>query len=302
MFRMQGIYAPIAASFESDMGELAVDKIIANVKKYNETKLSGLVVMGSNGEFVFLSKEEKLLLIKTIRENHAPEKHMIVGCGCESTRETIELCKEAAALGADAALVISPNYYKKAMQTDRVIEQFFTDVADASPIPVILYNMPGNSGINIPANVTIKLAKHPNIIGEKDSGGNIVQITEKIYGTENEEFVMFAGSTSFLAATTIMGGDGGTLALANVLPDECVKLYELAKAGDLERAVKAQKILMAPNAAVTSQFGIGGLKVALDHLGFFGGSPRKPLLPQSEENAAKVIAIIDKAKAEMAAL
>lgn len=302
MFRMQGIYAPIAASFESDMGELAVDKIIANVKKYNETKLSGLVVMGSNGEFVFLSKEEKLLLIKTIRENLAPEKHMIVGCGCESTRETIELCKEAAALGADAALVISPNYYKKAMQTDRVIEQFFTDVADASPIPVILYNMPGNSGINIPANVTIKLAKHPNIIGEKDSGGNIVQITEKIYGTENEEFVMFAGSTSFLAATTIMGGDGGTLALANVMPDECVKLYELAKAGDLERAVKAQKILMAPNAAVTSQFGIGGLKVALDHLGFFGGSPRKPLLPQSEENAAKVIAIIDKAKAEMAAL
>ena len=302
MFRMQGIYAPIAASFESDMGELAVDKIIANVKKYNETKLSGLVVMGSNGEFVFLSKEEKLLLIKTIRENLAPEKHMIVGCGCESTRETIELCKEAAALGADAALVISPNYYKKAMQTDRVIEQFFTDVADASPIPVILYNMPGNSGINIPANVTIKLAKHPNIIGEKDSGGNIVQITEKIYGTENEEFVMFAGSTSFLAATTIMGGDGGTLALANVLPDECVKLYELAKAGDLERAVKAQKILMAPNAAVTSQFGIGGLKVALDHLGFFGGSPRKPLLPQSEENAAKIIAIIDKAKAEMAAL
>ncbi|MBR6738336.1 MAG: dihydrodipicolinate synthase family protein, partial [Oscillospiraceae bacterium] len=83
MFRMQGIYAPIAASFESDMGELAVDKIIANVKKYNETKLSGLVVMGSNGEFVFLSKEEKLLLIKTIRENLAPEKHMIVGCGCE---------------------------------------------------------------------------------------------------------------------------------------------------------------------------------------------------------------------------
>ena len=249
--------------------------------------------MGSNGEFVFLSKEEKLLLIKTIRENLAPEKHMIVGCGCESTRETSELCKEAAALGADAALVISPNYYKKAMQTDRVIEQFFTDVADASPIPVILYNMPGNSGINIPANVTIKLAKHPNIIGEKDPGGNIVQITEKIYGTENEEFVMFAGSTSFLAATTIMGGDGGTLALANVLPDECVKLYELAK---------APKILMAPHAAVTSQFSIGGLKVALDHLGFFGGSPRKPLLPQSEENAAKVIAIIDKAKAEMAAL
>ncbi len=300
MFHMHGIYAPIACSFESAMGPIALDKIAENTRKYNATGLSGLVVMGSNGEFVFLDHDEKLAFIKTVREALSPEKHMIVGCGCESTMETIKLCREAAELGADAALVLSPNYYKKAMQTDRVIEQFFFDVADASPIPVIVYNMPGNSGINVSAAVTAKLAKHPNIIGEKDSGGNIVQITEKIIGTAGENYTMFAGSASFLMATTLLGGDGGTLALANVLPDECVKLYELSKAGEVERAVRMQKALMAANAAVTAQYGIGGLKVALDHVGYFGGEPRRPLLPQSEENAAKIIAIIDKAKAEAA--
>lgn len=302
MFSMHGIYAPIACSFESAMGPIALDKIAENVRKYNQTALSGLVVMGSNGEFVFLTHEEKLAFIKTARENLSPDKHMIVGCGCESTAETIRLCREAAELGADAALVLSPNYYKKAMQTDRVIEQFFFDVADASPIPVIVYNMPGNSGINISASVAGRLAKHPNIIGEKDSGGNIVQITEKIIAAEGEDYTMFAGSASFLMATTLLGGDGGTLALANVLPDECVKLFELSKAGEVARAARVQKALMAANAAVTSQYGIGGLKAALDHVGYFGGEPRRPLLPQSAEVAAKIAEIIDRAKAEAAAV
>ncbi len=302
MFKLEGIYAPMACLFDGDMGPIDTVKIAEAVKKYNETKLAGIVVMGSNGEFVYLTPEEKTAFIKTVIDNIAPDKHVIVGCGCESTRDTIALCKEAAELGADAALVLSPNYYKKAMQTDRVIEQFFNDVADASPIPVILYNMPGNSGINIPAAVTAKLAKHPNIIGIKDSGGNIVQITEVLRDTEDDDFNVFAGSTSFLAATTFFGGKGGTLALANVLPNECVKLFEFAKAGDLEKAAKAQKILMAPNAAVTSQFGIGGLKAALEYVGYPTSAPRKPLLPQSAENVEKIHAILDKAIKAMAEL
>lgn len=302
MFRMHGIYAPIACSFESAMGSIALDKIAENVRKYNKTALAGLVVMGSNGEFVLLDHDEKLAFIQTVRENLSPEKHMIVGCGCESTRETVALCREAAVRGTDAALVLSPNYYKKAMQTDRVIEQFFFDVADASPIPVIVYNMPGNSGINISAPVAARLAKHPNIIGEKDSGGNIVQITEKIVAAEGEDYTMFAGSASFLMATTLLGGKGGTLALANVLPDECVKLFALSEAGEVQRAARVQKALMAANAAVTSQYGIAGLKVALDHVGYFGGEPRRPLLPQSAEIAEKIAQIIDKAKADVAAV
>ena len=245
MFKLEGIYAPMACSFESDMGPIALDKIAENVKKYNETKLAGIVVMGSNGEFVYLSYEEKLAFIKTVCENIAPDKHVIVGTGCETTAETIQLCKDAAALGADAALVLSPNYYKKAMQTDRVIETFYNDVADASPIPVIIYNMPGNSGINVSSAMSAKLAKHPNIIGEKDSGGNITQISETIRDTDPETFSVFAGSASFLAVTTIMGGQGGTLALANVLPNECAQLFDWARNGELEKTVKGQKVLLA---------------------------------------------------------
>ena len=302
MFKMEGIYAPMACIFESDMGPIALDKIAENVKKYNETKLAGIVVMGSNGEFVYLSHEEKLAFIKTVCDNIAEDKHVIVGTGCETTAETIQLCKEAAELGADAALVLSPNYYKKAMQSDRVMEQFYLDVADNSPIPVILYNMPGNSGINISSAMSAKLAKHPNIIGEKDSGGNITQIAETIRDTQGENFTEFAGSASFLMATTMLGGKGGTLALANVLPDECVKMFELAKAGEIEKAAKAQLYLLAANAAVTAQFGIAGLKAGLEHMGYHGGSPRKPMLPQTAENVAKVCAILDKAKADMATL
>ena len=302
MFRMEGIYAPMACLFESDMGPIDTKAIAEAVRKYNGTKLSGLVVMGSNGEFVYLTPEEKLAFIKTVAENLAEDKHLIAGCGCESTRDTIELCRAAGELGAEAALVLSPNYYKKAMQTDRVIEQFYTDVADASPIPVILYNMPGNSGINISSAMAAKLAKHDNIIGIKDSGGNIVQITETLRDTENDDFTVFAGSASFLMPTTLLGGNGGTLALANVLPDECVKLFELTKAGDIEKAARAQKILMAPNAAVTARFGIGGLKAALAHMGYPSGSPRKPLLPVSDEVRAEIEGIMDLAVAAMAEL
>lgn len=302
MLKLEGIYAPISCTFEDDMGPVALDKLAQNVKKYNHSKLSGLVVMGSNGEFVFLNSEEKRSLIKTVRENLSPDKHLIAGCSCESTLETIRACCDAKELGAEAALVLNPNYYKKAMQSERVMEQFYTDVADHSPIPIIIYNMPGNSGVNIPSAVSARLSAHPNIIGEKDSGGNITQITEVLRDTNPETFSVFAGSTGFLMATTLLGGQGGTLGLANVLPDECVKLFELSKAGDISKAAMAQKILLAPNAAVTSQFGVAGMKAAMDHLGYFGGMPRKPLLPLSEENRQKVISIIEKAKQEMAQL
>ncbi len=302
MFRLEGIYAPMACLFEGDMGPIDAAALAESTEIYNKTGLSGLVVMGSNGEFTSLSEAEKNIFVKTVKDHIAPDKHVIAGCGTESTRGTIELCRIAADLGAEAALVLSPNYFKKAMQTDRVIEGFYNDVADASPIPVILYNMPGNSGINISSSMTGKLAKHENIIGIKDSGGNIVQITEAIRNTENEDFAVFAGSTSFLMATTLLGGKGGTLALANVLPNECVKLFELTKSGQIEKAVKAQKVLMAANAAVTATYGIGGLKAALDHVGYPGGAPRKPLLPVSEADRQTICGIIDAAIAGMAAI
>ncbi|RGY98367.1 dihydrodipicolinate synthase family protein [Clostridium sp. AM58-1XD] len=299
MWKLEGIYAPAPAVFTDDGKYLDKDKMAENVKFWNGTGLSGIVVMGSNGEFVFLNPEEKREMIDLVCQNIGPEKSVIAGTGCETTRDTIELCEYAAKAGAKAALVISPNYYKKAMQTDRVIQAFYTEVADQSPIPVVLYNMPGNSGINLSSAIVAALAKHPNIIGVKDSGGNIVQIMEIIRDTP-EDFAVFAGSASFLFPTIAAGGAGGTLALANVLPDECVKLYELSKAGETERASRLQLALIEANTAVTGRWGIPGLKAAMEMVGCSGGTPRKPLLPMPEEDRAKLKFIIEDAKRKAA--
>ena len=182
------------------------------------------MVLGSNGEFTLLSHEEKVKLVETAR-NHLPaDKMVIAGTGCESFRETLQLTKESAAVGADVALVVTPNYYKKDMN-EAALGKFYTMLADASPIPVMIYNMPGNSGVNVPSSLTLKLAAHPNITGIKDSGGNIVQISE-VLAKAPEGFSVFAGSGSYLLATLLLGGVGGTLAVAKRGSQHCAGVPE----------------------------------------------------------------------------
>ncbi|RGY98074.1 dihydrodipicolinate synthase family protein [Clostridium sp. AM58-1XD] len=299
MFQMEGIYAPIPIPFDGGFGPIDMEAMKENMETlWNPSRLAGIVVMGSNGEFVFLTEQEKREVIKAVCSLTAPGKRVIAGCGCESTAATIELCKYASEAGAAAALVLNPNYYKGAMK-EPVMEVFFNDVADKSPIPIVLYNMPGNSGVNISSALVKKLSAHPNIIGIKDSGGNIVQIMETIRDTP-DDFAVFAGSASFLLPVTAAGGKGGTLALANIFPDECVELYELAKAGDMEKAVKLQLALMEANKAVTGRFGIPGLKAAVDLAGGRGGFPRRPLLPLEEEHKMILEGILRKTKNEAA--
>ncbi|MEY8339009.1 dihydrodipicolinate synthase family protein [Lachnospiraceae bacterium 62-35] len=283
MFQTEGIYAPVPIPFEGGLGPIFREAMKKNMEDiWNPSRLSGIVIMGSNGEFVFLTEQEKREVIQLVCQLAASDKKVIAGCGCESTAATIELCRCAASAGADSALILNPNYYKKAMK-DSVMEEFFVDIADASPIPIILYNMPGNSGINLSPALVKRLAVHPNIIGIKDSGGNIVQIMEIIRDTP-EDFSVYAGSASFLLPATLAGGKGGTLALANIFPNECAELYELAKTGRLEKAVKLQMVLLEANQAVTGRFGIPGLKAAMDMIGGVGGSPRRPLLPLGDED------------------
>lgn len=286
MRKVHGIFAPIATAFDAS-GEIDYGTYAENVKTFGATKLAGLVILGSNGEFTMLSHEEKVKLVKAARENLPKEKMVIAGTGCESFKETLELTKECAAAGAEVALVVTPNYYKRDMN-EAALEKFFTMLADASPIPVMLYNMPGNSGINIPSSLTIKLAAHPNITGIKDSGGNIVQISE-VLAKAPEGFSVFAGSGSYLLPTLLLGGLGGTLAVANVVPDYCAEIQENFEKGDLEKARKMQLALLPLNAAVTSRFGIGGMKAAMDLVGYKGGLPRLPILPASDETR-KIIA------------
>ncbi|MBL3540150.1 dihydrodipicolinate synthase family protein [Aminivibrio sp.] len=289
MKKVRGIFAPIATAFDAS-GEVDYSTFAENTVAFGATKLSGLVVLGSNGEFTLLSHEEKVKLVETAR-NHLPaEKMVIAGTGCESFKETLQLTKECAAVGADVALVVTPNYYKKDMH-EAALGNFYTMLADASPIPVMIYNMPGNSGVNVPSSLTLKLAAHPNITGIKDSGGNIVQISE-VLAKAPEGFSVFAGSGSYLLATLLLGGVGGTLAVANVVPDYCAEIQENFEKGDIEKARKMQLALLPLNAAVTSRFGIGGMKAAMDMVGFKGGLPRLPILPAGEETRKEIARIL----------
>ncbi len=292
MFKLHGIYAPIPTPFEDD--QIAYDKLADNMGFWLGSKLAGIVVMGSNGEFVGLSPDEKRKLISVVCELAEGQKPVVAGTGCESTKETIELTKYAAEAGAEAALVLSPNYYKRAM-TDDLNKVFYLEVAEASPIPLILYNMPGNSGINLSSKLVTELSEHPNIIGVKDSGGNIVQIAEIINNTA-PDFVVFAGSASFLYPSLALGAKGGTLALANVLPNECAEVQELVEAGKHAEARDLQLRLLDINNAVTARWGVGGLKAALELQGLYGGEPRKPLLPLGEKERQLLTGILAKAK------
>ena len=292
MKKPHGIFAPIATIFD-ESGDLDLKRFSENVRKFSETKLSGLVVLGSNGEFTLLSYHEKVALVKAAREVIAKDKILIAGTGCESLRETVELTNECAKLGTDAALVVTPSYYKSDM-TDEALERYFTSVAENSPIPVMLYNMPRNTGINMSSNLVSNLAQHPNIIGIKDSSGNITQIAS-IIAKCPKDFAVFAGSGSFLLPTLMLGGVGGTLAVANVVPNYCVAIYDLCKNGSLEYAIKLQLGLLELNAAVTTRYGIGGMKAAMEMVGFHGGSPRLPILPAANEVQREISDIVNAA-------
>lgn len=283
---LRGIFAPIPTPFEPigehGGGDIAWERLTENVRRWSATALAGLVVLGSNGEFVLLDEDEKLELVAHTRRHAGGAQLVVAGTGCESTRATIRLTVACARAGADLALVVTPHYYKGSM-TDAALERFYLEVAEASPVPVLLYNMPRNTGLNLAPALVARLAAHPNIVGVKDSGGDITQVAEIVHLTDRvrreSRFAVFAGSAGFLLAALAVGAVGGTLALANIAPAECCAVQSLWEAGRLDEARRLQGRLIAPNRAVTGQWGIPGLKAAMDLLGWYGGPPRPPALP-----------------------
>lgn len=280
----QGIFAPIPTPFIDE--EIAYDKLGENLAKWGNTGLSGIVVLGSNGEQPNVDEEEKVELWAYARKHFPKDRLVIAGTGCESTRATIRVTKKAADVGADAALIISPHYFKANM-TDAALEQYYKDVADASPIPILLYNMPVNTGLNMTPSLVKRLCHHPNIKGIKDSSPNIVQISE-ILRDVPQDFAVFAGSASFLMPSLVMGASGGTLALANVAPDLCVNIYDFVRTGQFDKARAIQKSILRLNNLVTAKYGVAGLKAALDMIGYFGGLPRRPILPLGEREKEEI--------------
>ncbi len=273
MKQFHGVAPPVATPFRGE--ELAEDWLAENLVRYSATGLSGVVVLGSNGEAVHLSKEEKLRVIEIARENLAQHMWLMVGAGEATTHATVKMAKDAGSIGADAVLVAPPFYYKESMKT-QVLQEHYKTVADESPIPVFLYNVPQFTGLNMEPSLVAALAEHPNIKGIKDSSGNISQLTE-ILRCSPEGFSVFVGSALVFLPALSVGAHGGILAAANVLPGPFVELREKFLKGQLEQARRLQWSLMAISRAVTGGYGIGGLKAAMEIVGYRGGDPRLPL-------------------------
>ncbi len=280
--KLQGIFPPLTTPFAAD-GELALDPLRDNVSKYNRTRLLGYVVTGSTGESVLLSRDETEQVWAAVREAAGADKILIAGTGVDSTADTIARTNRAAALGYAAALVKTPHYYKPQM-TPEVEAEHFLRVADAARIPILIYSVPQFTGVEVEASLVARLAEHPNILGIKESSGNVQRVTQ-IIATTPSRFQTLVGSATTLYPSVVVGAVGAILALACALPELCVELFEASRAGNAERACTLQRQLLGPSITLVSQFGIPGLKYALDRLGYYGGPARRPFLPL--DDAAK---------------
>jgi 4-hydroxy-2-oxoglutarate aldolase len=288
---LHGIFPPIATPFIN--GKVAYDKLASNVDKWSHTGLKGLVVLGSNGEYVYLSEEERRSVVDSVVQSAAKEMLIIAGTGCESTGESLRLTEDCARLGAHAALVVTPHYYAGRMG-EAALMRHFSELADHSPIPILLYNVPKFTHINMAADFVARLSEHPNIVGLKDSSGNVIQLQE-ILNRVAGDFDVLVGTAGVLFSGLTIGCAGGVCALANVAPQACLKIFDLVKAGDLEAARQLQLKMIPVNQAVTAIYGVPGLKAAMDMCGYFGGDPRLPLLLSSEQEKSEIEAILKKA-------
>ncbi len=277
--RLSGVFPPIPTPFDSQ-GDLEFDKLTENLERWNAYDLDGYVVLGSNGEAVYLNAEEKLRVWQAARQAIPADKLLIAGTGCESTRESIELTRGAAEAGADAALVVTPHYYGGMMTPDSLTRHYHA-LADAAPIPILLYNVPKFTRVDMSAELIAALSQHPNISGVKDSGGNVAKLADIVRLT-GPKFQVLAGSAGFFLAGLTLGAVGGVMALANIAPRQCINMYQLFQAGEQQEAAKLQRRMVPVNAAVTARFGVAGLKAALDLLGYYGGPVRPPLLDLDE--------------------
>ena len=282
---LKGIFPALTTPFGPD-GDLYLEGLRQNIARYNQTALAGYVVNGSTGESVLLRWGEVERVWEAAKEAAAPGKFVIAGTGAESTVETIEHTNRAAALGYDAALVRTPHYFKPQMTAD-ALSEYYLRVADAARIPILLYSVPIFTQLTLKAEVVARVATHPNIIGMKDSSGDLAGIAE-IIAAAPRDFQLLVGGVSVLHESLQKGATGAVLAVACVFPDLCVEAYEASLAGNSSRAQAAQRKLTAAANLFGPRHGIAGLKYAMDLVGFYGGPARPPLLPLNSTAKAEI--------------
>ena len=280
-------------------GSIRYDAFERNIDKYLDAGIEGYLVLGSNGESVYLEHSEKLRLIEAARKRVPSAMTLLAGTGVESTQGTIALTREAAERGVDAVLVKNPFYFKPQMTSDAYFAHY-TAVADASPVPVIIYNVPVFTGIPLQSKLVIELSKHPNIRGMKDSSGDVRLISEVVWNTDASKFPVIAGSAPTLFPAMASGARGGIIALACAAPKPSLALYRAFASGDYAKAGNIQRIIAPAAVAVTGTNGIAGLKAAMELQGFQAGFPRRPLLPLKPEQRDDLTQVLRRMNSEIA--
>ncbi|HLQ29737.1 MAG TPA: dihydrodipicolinate synthase family protein [Ktedonobacteraceae bacterium] len=288
---LHGIYPPLPTFFDAQE-ELDLSTYQRHIARLAEHGITGYVVMGSNGEAVHLSSDERGQVIEAARQAGGPNAQIIAGCGEQSTRATMRNCEQAAHSGADVVLVLPPFYYKGRMDSTALFAHY-QFLADRSPLPLVIYNMPANTaGLDLDAATICALAEHPNIIGVKDSAGNMAKLVQ-VVARAPAHFRVFAGSAGYLLPALVIGAVGAVAALANIFPREVCRVQELFNAGQLEEARQLQARLTPANTAVTTTYSVPGLKAALELTAGYGGRPRSPLHPLTEQERIQLAKILN---------
>jgi 4-hydroxy-2-oxoglutarate aldolase len=278
--KLQGIFPSIATPFDYQ-GNLYKAKLQHNIEKWNRTTLSGYVVCGSAGESAMLSSAEKIQVWEWVAQWAAAGKLLLAGTGAESVRETVDLTNRAAGIGYKAALVQTPHYYKSLLNRDDAQLLYYRSAADESKIPIVIGNWP-ESGVDISAETVARLSEHPNIIALKESSGNLEKLA-RVAREVQSGFQILTGSAEALWPSLQAGASGAILGFANAAPYACITIWEAHRTREAEAAQDWQQRILEATRLVTTNYGIPGLKHAMDVNGYYGGPPRLPLTVPSPQ-------------------
>src|ERR1700752_1635192 len=294
MNKLRGILLPTTTPF-TDTEELDLGALAGNIRKWRSAGISGFVLLGSTGERVHLEESEYLRTLEVARNEISSDGAFIAGVGQQSTRGTIAEIKKAVQCGADSVLVLTPHYYRSAMTQNTLISHYGA-VADASPVPVLLYSMPALTGIKIEPETIARLSEHENIVGVKDSSNDVAGFAQTVKLCP-PEFAVLTGNGTVLRDAMQAGATGGILAVGCLVPEICLEVFNAFHRDDQQRASSLQAKLTPLATAVTKKYGIGGLKAALDLAGYHGSSVRAPLHSPDANAVAEIARLLADAKA-----
>jgi len=289
---LAGVLPPIPTPFDAG-GDVDGQALLENLEYWNAFPLCGYVVLGTNGEAALMDSAEKVHVLQIAREGIPEGRLLIAGTGCQSTRETISMTAHAARCGVDAALVLPPSYFR-AQMTREALQRHYHAVADAAEIPLLIYNMPACTGLDLDLECIAGIASHARVVGIKDSGGDTAKLGA-LRARLGDKFAVLAGSAGFFLPALAVGAVGGVLALANIAPAQCLEIERRFRAGDVAGAADVQRRMIPANAAVTSRWSVAGLKAAMDMLGLQGGAVRPPLVPLGVQERGELESVLIRA-------